>query len=183
MSGETHHWVESGVEVGPFTGPLSGVSIIHTRTGRNTQLSSRQTSAPFSRQSAPRERAGGWLEGNKWWVFGVFLTARPHQKARPPALEVPGCTCGPVLAAGARVAARKPAHGRIAARAGYGQKLTARDCAAAHGPSTTQRQVPRPSLYTPGTPSACSMPSCQALPTAWKVRIMAPFAQKTEIED
>ena len=61
------------------------------------------------------------------WVFGVFLTARPHQKARPPALEVPGCTCGPVLAAGARVAARKPAHGRIAARAGYGQKLTARD--------------------------------------------------------
>ena len=27
------------------------------------------------------------------------------------------------------------------------------------------------------------MPSCQALLTAWKVRIMAPFAQKTEIED
>ena len=75
---------------------------------------------------------------------------------------------------------KKTRSGRIAARAGYGQKPAARDCAAANGSSTTHDKSPARRC----TPSAHQMPVSRRpaghFSRGVKVRIMAPFARKTE---
>ena len=92
-------------------------------------------------------------------------------------------------ARGARTSSRRPRtskktrSGRIAARAGYGQKPAARDCAAANGSSTTHDKSPARRC----TPSAHQMPVSRRpaghFSRGVKVRIMAPFARKTESKD